>query len=381
MRELFSVNEGDGIVEMIGMYTPALITAGAVGLTLATTAVVFGVRKLIRVGQYSYHNSRLSTIGNPYVKRDELLPLVDMGSPLALSKAILSELTPGNSIETFRDVDRSLMASFHGSMNSLLDGSPDTIKPLIRSYMSHLEGEELKRLLRLLGHRKEPLFPVGWLTSDVERAILSSKDLPSVMDVLEGQPVSKRVSDLIKVEEGVDLSTVDLAMDLHSLDTLSSMNGLSMGSRKGAKAFLDILSDRYNIHNILRSKAKGSDRDEVIGSLFTNAGIIGRPQLEQMVDSSGIREALSVLSGGHLDPFFKEADISSFTTLETALDRMILEGSIGLSHSYSSNVGPTIRYMISKEMELRNLRVLFQSAFSGWEPERTKKMLVMEGVV
>ena len=375
------MNEGDDLLEMIDVSTPALITAGAVGLTLVTTAVVFGVRKLIRIGQYSYHNSRLSTMGNPYVRRDEVLPLVDIGSPIPLSKAITSDLSPGNSIETFGDVDRSLMASFHVSMNSLLGGSPDTIKPLIRSYMSHLEGEELKRLLRLLGHRKEPLFPIGWMTSDVERAILSSRDLPAVMEVLEGQPISKRISELLKVEEGVDLSAVDLAIDLHSLDTLSSINGLTQGSRKGTKAFLDILSDRYNIHHILRSKAKGPDRDDVIGSLFTNSGIIGRTQLEQMVDSPGIREAISVLSGGHLDPFFKEAEISSFTTLETALDRMILEGSIGLSHSYSSNVGPTIRYMISKEMELRNLRVLFQSAFSGWEPERTKKMLVMEGVV
>ena len=105
------------------------------------------------------------------------------------------------------------------------------------------------------------------------------------------------------------------------------------------------------------------------------------PTLITMADSSSIRESMSVLNGTHLEPYFKEVVDKGPTAIEVALDQMLLDGSIGLSHSFSMNVGPTIRYMISKEMELKNLRTLFQSSFAGWEPDRTRSSLVMQGAL
>ncbi len=173
---------------------------------------------------------------------------------------------------------------------------------------------------------------------------------------------------------------LDMVLERYYLDRMENVEGVGMSMRRGIKAFYQILTDRYNIHSILRGKEIGLTRDEIIAILNKNAGTIGLPLLEQMIDSSGIREALSTLNGTHMEPFFKDLDGASLTEIETRLDEMILEGSIGLSHSFGTNVGPTIRYLISKEMELRNLRTVFQASFSNWTSDRARKMLVTEGV-
>lgn len=366
------------MVEIFGMSTTVLAVIGAGGAGLVTFGTVVGIRKLIRMGQFAYHNSRLSTVGNPYVMKDEVLPLVELGSPDSLSKTVQSDLGPSTLPGSFRELDANVMKGFHSIVGDMVNSSPPSVAPFVKAYISRLEGEELKRLLRLVGNRKEPLFPVGRITEDVERQMLTSKDLNTAVEVLEGLSIAGRISSVMRSEDGIDLHVLDEAIDRHSLGVMESMEGLNFSSRRGARAFFDLLCDRFNVHYIIRSKNSGMERETVIKGLYANGGILGRPTLEQMVDSAGRREALSVLSGTYLEPFIKEIDQSDLTSLETALDRMMLEGVKGLSHTYGSTIGPTIRFLFSKEMELRNLRIIFQGAFSGWDTERTRKLLVLE---
>jgi vacuolar-type H+-ATPase subunit C/Vma6 len=357
----------------------AILAGSILGGGLLVTATIFGVRKLIRVGQFSYHNARLGTIGNPYVTKDEVLPLLDIDDPETISQTINSDLDPGNELISFRDVDRSLVVSFHKTLTSLCGSVPPSIKPFITSYMTRFEVEELKRLLRSIGTRKEPLFPVGWITDDIEVQILNSKDISGALEILEGQPVARRLSQVINKDEGVDLKAVDIALDRYFLDSLRDASRSGSASRRGIDALYQIMTDRYNIHMILRGKVTGMDRENILSSLNSDSGTIGMPVLELMIDSSGPKDSLMNLNGTHLEKFFKDTDNENMTSIENGLDRMILEGSIGLSHTFATGVGPTIRYLISKEMELRNLRVLFQGSFSGWDKNRTKNMLITEG--
>ncbi len=366
------------MVEILGMPTSVLAAIGVAGAGLVTFGAVMGIRKLIQIGQFAYQNSRLSTLGNPYVMKDEVLPLVEIRSPQTLSKSITSDLVLGLQNDTFRDVDASLIIAFHDLIGSSVEGSPVSIKPFIKAYVSRLEGDELKRILRYIGRRKDPLFPVGRIDEDLERQMLASKDLSSALEVIGGLPMAKRVSEVVKNEEKIDLFMIDDAIDRYCLDVLSSVEGVPFTSRRGIRAFYDIICDRFNIHTIMRSKRAGLDREATIRSLYHGGGILGRPILEQMVDSSGPREAISILTGTYMEPFLKEIDPTDITSVETALDRVVLEGVKGLSHSYGSSIGPTIRYLFSKEMELKNLRIIYQASFSGWDAERTKKLLVLE---
>lgn len=354
-----------------------MLALAGIGAGATITASVFGIRKLIQMGKFSYHNARLSTIGNMYVRRDEVMPLVDLNDPSALSKTIQGDLAPSEVPTSFREADRHLMHSFHGSLDSLMTESPDTIKPLVRSFIHIWEVEELKRLMRLIGIRKEPLYPIGFLDEDTEVQFLNAKDRSQALEVLEGQKVGDAISPLTK-EDMVGLEEIDSILDRYVLDELVDVSELSPGNRKGARYFADLMVDRYNLHYITRSKYTGLTREEVQTHLYTKAGTVGIQLMEQMIESANLREAITSLNGTHLEPFVKDVLDKGIDALEIAFDRMLLNGSIGLSNSFGSNVGPTIRFMVSKEMEVKNLRTIYQGSFSNWDPVRTRDRLILE---
>ena len=123
---------------------PVIAAVGA-GAALIGTASVFGMRKIILMGQFSYHNARLSTLGNPYVTREEVLPLMDLRDPGSLVKSLQGDLSFTEDVTTFREADRRLMSNFHRSLDTLQNASPKAVSPLISTFINQWEIEELKQ--------------------------------------------------------------------------------------------------------------------------------------------------------------------------------------------------------------------------------------------
>lgn len=365
-------------MDVIGLSGGAIAAISA-SAGLIGVGAVFGMRKLIRMGQFTYHNAKISTMGNPYVRKDEVLPLLELGSVSEVMKVVRGDLAVQADITGFQDGDRELMRSFHGSVTELRRSVPRTIDPLVGSFVHRLEGEEVKRLLRLLGDRTDPLFPIGSLDEDLERSILGSHSVTSALDHIEVLSLNGRIKGALKEGEA-DLAMIDGAIDREVLDRFGEMAKRSSSTRRGACAFADMMVDRYNLFTALRGKARNLSRESILNSLYKPTGTIGIADLEAMCESTSLREAVSVLSGTNVEKHLREGMKGGITGLEMGLDRMLLEGSITLSGLYFSNVGPTIRFLVSREMEVRNLRTTLQAVSSGWHVDRAKKMMIFEGV-
>ncbi|MBN1391031.1 MAG: V-type ATPase subunit [Candidatus Thermoplasmatota archaeon] len=365
---------------MVIQLTLPVIAALGLGAALLGAVLIFGIRKMVLMGQFAYHNARLSTIGNPYVTRDELTPLLGMSDPSSLIKSLQGDLASDEGASTFREADRRIMARFHASLDQLYTGSPKAVTPLVKAYIGFWEMEELKRLLRLVGKRSEPLYPVGYLDPDLEAQFLGSTGLAQAVEYLEGHGVNKAIAPLVKESEA-GLEEIDSVLDRYVLDAIFDLDGVPISCRRGTRSFSHILADRYNIQLLIRSKMNGWTREQVMPYLYTRGGTIGVPVLEQMSESSNLKESISVLNGTHLERFFKDAVERGPTGLEIALDQMLLDASISISYSFGMNIGPTIRYMVGKEMEMKNIRTLVQASFAGWEVEKTRASLVYQGGV
>jgi len=351
---------------------------GAAGVASVAGGTLFGLRWLVRHGQFSFHNSRLTTVGNPLLSKDELQPLMDASTPDALSKLVQGELSVQAGSVTIMDIDRDLLSSFHSSIENLSKETPKAARPVLVPFIRRYESEELKRLIRVRLRRTEPLNPVGQLTEEFENHLLASKDLATFLEVLEVHPSYSYVSPELKGGD-MDLPAVDSAIDRFSLDAFSSPSGLSGRGRKGIAELHRVLCDRYNLNIILRSLATGLDRERTLGKLLPDPGLLGRPLLESMAEASTRKEAISLLAGSYMEPFFKDLpDPRKGPDVETVLDRMLLSISGSLAQRYWSTVGPTIRFLIGKELELKNLRTLYVSKFGRWGEERTRAFLIME---
>ena len=352
----------------------ALIGAGSAA---AVTAATFGIRRLIQMGQFSYLNARLSTVGTPYVLRENVFPLSEMDSPQAIAKSLMGPIRVDDSVSTFREADASLIRSFNDEMSSLAKDSPSIVEPLVSAFMARYEAEELKRLVRSVGKREDPLYPVGSIDGDIEKAVLSSPDMKSSLEHLENHPVGEVLDENID-REGFSLMQLDIALDRYAVNRIREVKGMPRYCRRGVRAVSDLLHDRYNLGVVIQSKALDVERERILEIVMKEAGSIGGEMLDQMIESADVKEAVNVLSGTYVEPFIKEKSQKGVTQIEVGLDRMLLSGSVALSQSFYGNVGPTIRYVIGKEMELKNLRTIFRSSFSGWDHSRTREFMIFE---
>jgi len=362
---------------IFGMGTGAVaaVSAAAVAGGVGTG---FAVRKLIRMGQFSYNNGRLSTLGNPYVLKEELTPLIEGGSPQAFVRSLRWEIGVDENAP-FREVDRGLVGSYHRTLERMMDEIVPPVRPMVQAFIWRAEGEEIKRLLRLLGRRDTPLFPVGEVTADVERSMLSSGSVPVSLDQIGIHPL---FSDIKRdASEGeLPMGKLDLLFDRACLKAFEELDGIPRSCRKGARALHGLLVDRYNVHVMLRGKELALDREVLLSLLHEPTGAIAKGVLEPMADSSSVRDAVGALAGTYVEDFLRHGVESGITDLEIALDRMLLEGAISISSSHYTTIGPTVRYLISLEMELRNLRAVARAVASGWEPDRARSLLVVQEV-
>jgi vacuolar-type H+-ATPase subunit C/Vma6 len=333
---------------------------------------------LIRRGQFSYHNSRVTTIGNPYILRDELHSLLAAQSVDALSKAVTGDLAIRPGSVTLKDLDGDLTSSFHSFLDQLRKETPGSVEPMLVPFVRRYEADELKRVLRNIGRLNEVMHPIGSLSEDMVRQLLSSRDMQSAKEVLETHPSYPYLAEVLKGDE-LDLEALDRALDEYGIAGFESPKGLPLGARRGAREFYEALCDRYNLNLVLRSLGSTRDRDRTLEELIGRGGALGRSTLESMVDASSRREAISYLSGTYAEAYFKEvSDTRKGPDLEMALDRFLLGAANVISQRHWTSVGPTVRFMVGKEMELRNLRTLFISKAAGWTEERTRSLLILE---
>ena len=357
---------------MSGMMYPALGAAAMAGLAGAYV----GIRHMVRLGQFSYHNARLSASGNPYVLKDELAPLTEMADPSSVSKTVQGPFSMNEVPGNFKDADRVLSLSFAAEMVSLFEGTPSDARPVLKALMLRYEAQELKRVLRSVGLREEPISPIGSITGDLERQLLTSKNLQQAVETLEGHPLGGAILQMGRMED-LPVQMIDLALDRAALAPFEDPKAFPFFVRKGAGSVGALLGDRYNMNLISRAKASMEDRDSIMAQV-SPVGTIGMDTLEQMAEAGSRREAFHQMAGTEIEKYLKDSLDSGPAALEISLDRMLLQGSVFIGSRYFSGIGPLIRYVISLEMELRNLRTVYLGSFSGWTGERTRSFLVTE---
>ncbi|MDG6224190.1 MAG: V-type ATPase subunit [Candidatus Thermoplasmatota archaeon] len=359
-------------IGLSGLVYPAIAAGGA----LAVSGAAFGVKYMIRLGQFSYQNARLSTIGNPYITREQLMQLVEFGDADALSRSLQGSFSFNSPPRSFRDADHRLMDSFAKVIDELVKDSPSPTHPSIALLLLRYESMELKRLLRSVGSSDGPIHPIGSLRPDLEMQVLRSGGLSQAVECLEHHPLGKDISSLTRSGD-VDLSSLDMALDRAVIGYMRRVEGVPKIAKKGTIDLGDTLADAYNINMMLRLKGGSTDREKAM-TFVVPGGTIRPDRIEGMAEATTVHEAVQVLSGTTAEEHLKRSEVSGTINMDVAMDRMVLDGAVRIGQRYFSGIGPTIRHVISLEMEMRNLRTLFLASFYGWERERTISNLVLQ---
>jgi len=335
--------------------------------------------------KFVYPNAKFEAMGNPFVGEKELDSIVD-------SKDITSLIETVNTLKDYNiqgedtySVQRSLDESFLQTIEMMRSDSSKKMNKFFNVYLEKLDIHLIKNQLKIKLENRE---------IDEERindAILSStkKLLTKIIDaekndllnILKNYGFNEEFT--IKLtEEKIDFLQIDTEIDKYIIQRIKTTKvpyKCESGKQKYAKTMIDLI----NVKNVLRAKQLGYDI-ESCKKLFIGEGREIAPwKYNELAEQESISQIISSLEGtSYYDALKDTIEIynkeKSVQVLEIALDKLLLNLVREISMQNYSSIGPTIRFLVSKEFEIRNLKIITKGISEKLSPDMIKTYLVME---
>tara|TARA_Y100000310_G_scaffold117117_1_gene115823 strand:+ start:1217 stop:2146 length:930 start_codon:yes stop_codon:yes gene_type:complete len=225
----------------------------------------------------------------------------------------------------------------------------ENFKTIVRGKMTHVASDELKKLIiPSLNHSAEYF-----------DELLA---MESVENVLKAIPYDVAGDDLFALEN---------ALDRAYFEELSLLIDRIRGQGVPMKAFLQAELDNMNIKMILRLKKEEYEIEDIkkyliepskdileLVEIESNTKIIGRLRKEKFVSLEG--------------------DEPQLTDVEIDLDTALLKKEHLLMHQHPLTVSVILGFMLTKEIEVKNLKVLVKGKMLGLEEQYLEKLLIVK---
>lgn len=358
------------------------LTAGAI--------VAWRMRWLGSVIRFAYPNARYNTIGNRYVKKDEIRTLIESNSfQEALSLMSIEEVNL-KEMNDYRGFERAFDKYTQAEFTELLARCPKDIKPVISAYLEKNVLDTIKVIFRAkhigeLDKIKDDILPCGCVTPMMIYNIQDAKDLDEVADVFHYTPHNDAIKQALKGFEG-DFQYFDAVLDMHYLQMLSdSVSKSNIHVRSQAKEFADMVIENIQIRTILRLKSRGGIPKKLMkvleNSVPTQTMHIG--MLMALKDAEDVATVVTAFANTRyaepLNSGLKEFEkTKSLERFEKELDILLLNRVARMSTKNTLLAGPLLRYLISKEFEIRNVKVITRGIYEKIESARMLNMVVWE---
>ena len=162
-----------------------------------------------------------------------------------------------------------------------------------------------------------------------------------------------------------DTASLENEIDRHYYARLARLAGAS----KDVKKFFSLMSELINVRNIMRMKHHGMPAEAI--SKF----IIGAPSaLASKLLQHDYNAALALLEKSNKE--LAQGVRAKRTQLENNAERMLLRSAAAMMRRQPLSVSPVFGYMIRKEAEVRNIRLLVNAKMTGLSESFVEETLV-----
>jgi V/A-type H+/Na+-transporting ATPase subunit C len=251
---------------------------------------------------------------------------------------------------------------------------------LVVQYLKRYDIWNIKTLLR------GKIFNAS--AEDIQESLIAAGEFTyTSMSELAAKSTYKEVIEALKYTEYYPLlqqfDGTNLAQIENELDKMYYANlfgAIGKPRSKDRKLFNNVLRlevDVKNLINLFRLKKAGVEKaDEIMphmieGGLELKPGKLAPLPYEDFVNELQRTQYWDAISG------VTGQDITSLTILESRLTRYYLESSTILSHVSPITVVPILDYIIHKNNEVTNLRIIFRGKEAGLSDELIKDQLVI----
>jgi len=333
---------------------------------------------------FAYPSAKFEAIGNPYTSEKDLNNIVESKN-LSEFKETLNSLKDYNVIgEDIYSVQKSLDDNFLQTIDMMRKDSSKKMNDFYNVYLEKIDFYLIKNELKkmILG-KTEKL--------DVDSAILSkTKEFLTKLkesgkeilpELLKTYGFSNELIEVIS-KENFDPLKIDVIIDKQIIKKLEQVK-VPYKCEKAKQSYIKRMIDVLNIKNILRAKQLGYDVN-TCKMLFLGEGREIAPwKFNEISELEQPPQVISSLEGTSYFNVLKDA-IEQYNTensvqvLEKVLDGYFLKLIKDISIRNYLNLGPTIRFLVSKEFEIMNLKIIAKGIGENLSSDLIKKFLITE---
>lgn len=296
-------------------------------------------------------------------------------------------------------LEDALLQNFIKTCEEIRELSPKDVRLLLSALLMKFEANCVKALLRAkeanlsVEEAMKYIIPEGRLKEARCRKTLENSEsiadvIDSFLDLEYGSVLEKAFA--VYLEEKI-FYLLEVALDRHVYSKIWRAIGKLRGlDKKIARTVIGLEIDSINIKTILRCKAMGINENQIRRYLIPVSEVFSEKELEEAMRGLDMQSTLNSLAESakramardhqYIFTEIQDLHITSLTTLETLLDRGLVETNLRMIKRYTPffNIGLLLAFLNLKWFEVKNLRAIIRGSEAGIAPDRVKKLLILQ---
>jgi V/A-type H+-transporting ATPase subunit C len=274
-------------------------------------------------------------------------------------------------------IEHALNQNLALTYRKLIEVSQDEANYLITEYLRSWDIWNIKTILRgkISGASEDEI-----LEDIVSGGQLRYRDITEIVKIgtIEGVIASFARTPYYKALEGYrgDLAQIENALDLLYYSNL--INAVTLTGNKLFLKFLKTEIDLKNLKMLFRMKRAGMERDEIVKNLipggmelkdndFVRLASLSMGDFVRALEEYSYWNAISDVSG----------ELTSLRDIEMRLDKYGLTYASRISYYYPLSILPILDYILSKKIEVDNVRIIVRGKETSLPDDIIKAHLVM----
>lgn len=379
-----------GIPDMTPMSTGILIAILIILLlTLLSTAAYFPV--LLSISSYTGINARVKAKGIPYIQEDGVQDLLQSGSAADCINRLKNAgyLTSVNPDCSPDQAEEELLASWYEEVSIMRSQAPRDAWLFFDAVLFFQEIAKVKRVLRLvfMGRAvritEEPrLWPDGF-SADLASKISNTKNIEESIRLFQETRYGTALTQALPLyEKEKSLFFFDHALDCEGYAELKKQASMVQSTLSSPyREFIATIVDIQNVRILMRAKNAGWDPGAIPVCLVEGGLELPRWRLVQLNEMMSLPDLIRQLTGTRYEPLLSPhlrtyPSSDSMLMMDLALDQYLLDTASRLELQYYLAGGPLLYYLVAKDYELRNIRIILTGIIEKIPSDAVSRLLV-----
>ncbi len=342
-------------------------------------------------GNYAYTAARVKAKKSKLLKEEDYNKMLMMSVPeishyiseAGYSKEMADLASRHSGISL---VEYATYINMAKQFRSILDSATGDLSRMVAAYLTKWDFENLKVILRgkmyglSIDDIREDLMPAGSLkVDDLEKilAVASIEDALALFKSKTGLTVSDEAVNCYK-EEGVLAKIEDELSKAYYKSLLASIEGRDRATSI-FRNYIKYVIDAKNVETVLKLKVEGVSGEDAVAFFIPGGYEVNQKVYSQIATAADLGAAFNEMQSLKMYAELKDTLTQTATIMDivNAIDKYKIKLANQVAHMYPLSVIPVVEFMIHKEIEVRNIRMIAHGTDSGLDRDTMKNLLVI----